>query len=335
MIRNYYMMLEIELFKFDAQTDYLPYYKTYRLKRENVTTLNDVLEQVYAIEKFGHLENETFFLRANGVYTDSTASLDILLANAKSLRIEPLSNKRAVHDLIINTKDYQEKLDVLDAYISADEKASLIQEKRYMLEHYASNTLHFNDNYIGEHVLCLASELVQENASLEAELSSLVDTEDGIRLRTSLKHRVLGNEEVAPKQYDNIVLNTQVVQSFENFNIALYCALNTATFENVILQSKANYVALDSKYFDIPMQAKNLSFLLAGTILLEALDNNADFLIVNDDEEFTLFDGQQKAIEKTMGREIQLPVLTRAEFVQLLQGERTLPSRKVALSFLG
>ena len=68
---------------------------------------------------------------------------------------------------------------------------------------------------------------------------------------------------------------------------------------------------------------------MAGTILLEALDNNADFLIVNTEEDLSLFDAQQKNIEKTMGREINLPVLTRGQFVKLLEGEKN----KNALGF--
>jgi len=42
----------------------------------------------------------------------------------------------------------------------------------------------------------------------------------------------------------------------------------------------------------------------------------------------------QKKIEKTVSREILLPVVTKIEFLQLLQGEKKLNKRKVNLSFL-
>ena len=188
-------MIEIKLFKFDSKTDYLPYYKSYQLERESVNTVNDVLNAVYAIEKFDFLGDELFFLQVNNIYTDSSVNLDEVMSDSNELVLEPLSINRAVNDLIIDTKDYQSKLDFLDAYFNTEEKALIIQEKRYMLEYYASNTLHFNDDYIGEHVLFLASELIQNNPTLKNEISALVDTEDGIRIRSSLEHRVLNMNE--------------------------------------------------------------------------------------------------------------------------------------------
>lgn len=327
-------MIEIKLFKFDSKTDYLPYYKSYKLERESVNTVNDVLNAVNAIEKFGFLGDELFFLQANNIYTDSGATLDEVMRDSNELVLEPLSINRAVNDLIIDTKDYQEKLDFLDAYFNAEEKALIVQEKRYMLEYYASNTLHFNNDYIGEHVLFLASELIQNNPTLKNELSALVDTEDGIRIRSSLEHRVLNMNEQNTPVYNKVTLDSEILQYFDNFNIALYCALNNTSFENIIKQSNATYVELKSKHFDIPKNADKLSMLMAGSVLLEALDNDADFLIINNDEELALFDAKQKSIEKTMGREINLPIITQNEFVRLLQGQKNLSSRKIKIPFL-
>ena len=327
-------MIEIKLFKFDSKTDYLPYYKSYELERESVNTVNDVLNAVNAIEKFGFLGDELFFLQANNIYTDSSATLESVMKDSNELVLEPLSINRAVNDLIIDTKDYQSKLDFLDAYFNAEEKALIIQEKRYMLEYYASNTLHFNDDYIGEHVLFLASELIQSNPALKNEISALVDTEDGIRIRSSLEHRVLNMNEQNTPTYNEVTLDSEILQYFDNFNISLYCALNNSSFENIIKQSNATYVELKSKHFDIPKNAKNTSMLMAGSVLLEALDNNADFLIVNNEEELALFDAKQKTIEKTMGREINLPIITQNEFVKLLQGQKNLSSRKIKIPFL-
>lgn len=328
MIRNAHM-LEIELFKFDSQTDYLPYYKNYRLKQENLTTIDDVLNEVYKIEKFGRLEGETFFVRANGVFTDTTASFDILLDDSQTLRIEPISIKRAVNDLIIDTKDYKQKLEVLAPYLT--DIKEMIREKTYMLEYYASNTLHFKDDYIGEHVILLAADILKELPMLQEELQQLIDCEEGLRHRTSLAYRI--QEENFPENIETVNV-PDILQSFENFNIALYCGLNSRSFKDLIKKSDAQYVDLTSKHFDIPENSKELSYLMAGTILLEALDNNADFLIINNKEELALFDGQQKNIEKTMGREIQLPVLTQDEFIQLLGGNKNIASHKVKISFL-
>ena len=327
-------MTEIKLFKFDSKTDYLPYYKSYKLALNNENTINDVLITLYDIEKFSYLKDEVFFLRVNGIFTSSDVKISEFIINSNELLLEPLSVNRAINDLIIDTKDYQNKLSLLDAYFTEDEKVLIIKEKIYMLEYYASNTLYFNDDYIGEHVLFLASELIQKDPSLKDEITSLVDTDNGIKIRSSLNHRVVNSNEEVPKNYAEVTLNSEVLQYFDNFNIALYCALNDTSFENIIKSSNANYIELQSKHFDIPMSSTKLSYLMAGNILLEAMDNNADFLIVNDVSELKLFDAKQKSIEKTTGREIGLPVLTRDEFIQLLQGSKELSSHKVKISFL-
>ena len=323
-------MLEIELFKFDSQTDYLPYYKNYRLKRENLLRIDDALNEVYKIEKFGRLEGETFFVRANGIFTETTTALDTFLNDSQTLRIEPISIKRAINDLIIDTKDYKQKLELLDPYLT--DIKEIIQEKTYMLEYYASNTLHFKDDYIGEHVILLAADILKELPMLQEELHQLITCEDGLRHRTSLKYRM--QDENIPQGAATLNI-PDIIQYFKNFNIALYCALDVPSFENIIKKSDAQYIDLESKHFDIPVNSKELSYLMAGTILLEALDNNADFLIVNNKEDLALFDGEQKNIEKIMGREIQLPVLTQDEFIQLLQGGKKLNPHKIKISFLG
>jgi len=327
-------MIEIQLFRFDSKTDYLPYYKKYNFKLKNLSTISALLDSIYEQEKFTYLKDELFFLKANGLFITSDAMVTDILNGESELILEPISIKRALCDFVIDTKDYQSKLDLLDPYLSSEEKQSIIENKTYMLEYYASNTLHFCDDYIGEHVLFIASEIIKEKPELKDELSKLVDTQNGIRIRTTLNHRLLQNHEESSKSYAKVSFNDIPTQSFENFNIALYCGLNDDSFKNIIDKSEAQYVELESKFFDIPKGSHEVSYLMAGTILLEAFDKNADFLIVNDEEEMQLFDAKQKKIEKVMGREIGLPVITREEFIQLLQGSKTLTSRKISIPFL-
>ncbi|MDQ7045114.1 MAG: hypothetical protein Q9M32_04290 [Sulfurimonas sp.] len=330
-------MIDIRLFKFDSKTDYLPYYKNYSIERDTVTTLDDILNKINAIEKFGYISDGYFFLRANNTYTSSKASLDDVLQSSLELTLEPLSINRAVNDLIIDTKDYQKKFNLLDAYISESEKETLIKDKMYMLEYYASNTLHFENDYVGEHVILLGLDIVKKDESLKNEIFEVLSCENGIQSKSSLKHRILNYPPLQKIEKEKL---PEIVQSFSNFNIALYCGLNTPSFEGIITQSDAHYIDLASKYFDIPLNIQKLSYLMAGTILLEAFDNNADFLIVYNANDLVLFDAQQKAIEKVMGREINLPVLTRNEFVGLLQGEKNkntlaLNTHKIKINFLG
>ncbi|MDF1875097.1 hypothetical protein JHD48_05070 [Sulfurimonas sp. SAG-AH-194-I05] len=325
-------MIEVQLFKFDSKTDYLPYYKKYEIQHDSVTTINDVLKTIFSIEKFEYLSDETFFLRVNTLFTSSDATVESLINDKQELILEPLSIKRAIHDLIIDTKDYKEKLSLLDAYMSEDEKAVIIANKTYMLEYYASNTLHFNNDYIGEHVILLALDIVKKDNTLKDEIFNLLNCEDGISNKSSLKYRIVN---YPPKKQITEKVIDSIEQYFDNFNIALYCALAESTFESIITQSRATYVSLQSKHFDIPTNATELSYLMAGTVLLEAKDNNADFLVVSTNEDLALFDAKQKSIGKIMGREIDVPVLTQNEFLQILQGAKKLNKHKVKVPFLG
>ncbi len=357
-------MIEIKLFKFDYKTDYLPYYKTYKIKTpKNITmTIDELLLQINEIEKFSYIADKVFFLKINGTFTSSKADVvDFLTGSSRELLIQPISISRAKYDLIIDIDDYKTKLLTLSSFIDDDKLSEFIAQKKYMLEYYASNTLHTNRDYIGDHVLLLASELIkqlpeQKNAILE-KISKL---DDGLQNHTSLKHRMNNCDETETlihqlqrdyfkkaskvyvyKQYKEYAINFDIKQYFDNFNISLYCSLNNSSFEDTITASRANYIELESKHHELPVNATNKTMihLMAGHILLEALDNNADFLIVNNTEELAIFDAQQKSIDKATGREINLPVLTQEEFLKLLHGEKDkkelgLDTHKINISFL-
>jgi len=355
-------MIEIRLFKFDYKTDYLPYYKTYKIKNSKNETVDGILAKIAEIEKFSYLKDEEFFLRVNGIFTSSEANLsEFTHSNSKELLIEPISISRAKNDLMIDIDDYRRKLYSLSAFIDDDKLIEFVAQKKYMLEYYASNTLFLNRDYIGDHVLLLASELIQKNPEdKNAIFEAISHKNDGLQNHTSLEFRMNNVDEFEKKihqlqrdyhqkiskvymykQYKQYAVNFTIEQYFENFNIALYCSLNDASFEDTIKQSKANYVELTSKHNELPLNATNetLLYQIAGHILLEAVDNNADFLIVNSEDELAIFDAQQKKIDKVTGREINLPVLTKEEFLKILHGEKEkkelgLDTHKINISFL-
>jgi len=355
-------MIEIKLFKFDHKTDYLPYYKTYKLNISTNTTVDKILTQVNEIEKFSYLHHEEFFLRVNSIFTSSKADIaNFLRDSSQELLIEPISISRAKHDLIIDIEDYKTKLFTLSNFISDDKLSEFITQKKYMLEYYASNSLHINRDYIGEHVLLLATELIKEQPQQKNEiLEKISHKEDGLQNHSSLQYRILNYEEsensihqlqrdyfkninevyIYP-QYKQYKINFDVKQYFDNFNISLYCSLNDAGFENMIATSRAKYIELASKHHELPLNATNkkLIHLIAGHILLEATDNNADFLIVNNKEELAIFDAEQKSINKVTGREIDLPVLTQEEFLNVMHGQKDkkelgFDTHKINVSFL-
>lgn len=333
-------MIDIKLFKFDAATDYLPYYINYSLEYNTEDTVHDVLNKMNEIEKFSYVSESECFLRINNLFISSDTKISEFVQNKSAeITIEPISILRAKSDLLIDTQDYKEKLHILSNYLTDEEIATVIEQKKYMLEYYASTTLAFNQDFIGEHVLLLASELISKEPTNAKEILLLLkDKNNGIENRTSLKYRLLNSQK---EEIQKPSIDFEIQQYFENFNIALYCGLSNSASEGYITQTKAEYVELNSKHFGIPTQNANqkMNNAIAGHILLEAKDNNADFLLIDDNAMLSLFDAKQKQIEKVVGREIDMPIVTKSQFLKLMQGERDktslgLASHKINVPFL-
>ena len=66
-----------------------------------------------------------------------------------------------------------------------------------------------------------------------------------------------------------------------------------------------------------------ITYHVAATILLDAFDNNADFLLVDTNEDFYIFDYNRKQLEKLSGREIILPVIHKNELQKLAIANHT------------
>ncbi len=330
--------LYIELFHFDKNTDYLPYYKKYTLKVNEQTTVNDLLEEMYAKESFGIDKSKTINVKINHLYTNANANVyELVELLGKDWKIEPISTYRAVKDFIIDNSDFISKIRLFKPYLNYSQKQNYVDN--YELFYYASNTLNFNRDYIGDHALYIAYDLIKENPSLKNEILNIVcDTNSGISYHTSLENRVYKYcedkehkikelfatakvEYKAPKYLDMDDMN--IFQKFDNFNIAVY--MPTLATKELIKKSGAKYIDISTAYNDIAVCSlktnPKFSFKLAGEFLLDAKDNNADLVIV-DDEFLAIFDGMQHEIENAVGREIKMPILTKTEFKKILDGNK-------------
>lgn len=335
--------LEIELFRFNHKTDYLPYYKKYTLKNldEDLIVL-DLLNIINNIEGFSFTNDTTQSCKINNFYVTAKQKVQEIVAHTSStLTIEPISIYTAQNDLLINEVHYSKTMDILNDYLTTAQKEQYLLD--YKIDYFASNTLNFNKDYIGDHCLIAAFDIITQNPQLKEEILSLIsDKSNGIYLHTSLKNRIFNyskeNEQKIQKLLDMVLLQepetkvfaqtpSQITQTFSNFNIAVYEGNNTlTTITNLIQEANANYVQLQSKNDDLNLKAfkiqSDLTFKIAGTILLEAKDSNADFLIVEDESLLDIFDKHQKKIECAIGRDINLPVISAKQFIQLLEGQK-------------
>ena len=354
--------LHVELFRFDSKVDYLPYYKKYIIEYKPKDTILSLLNKINSIEKFAYEANVDFNLKINNLYLNSNEFIaNIVERTSNEFIIEPISIYRAVEDLLIDKKDFLEKIVAFKDYITPmdmDEYA-----KNYELDYYASNTYNINRDYIGDHSLLIASDIVEQNPELSEEiLNKISSKDDGIWFHTSLENRVFNydiskehriNEllSMLPKvRYSGIQANSKakiddvkVSQYFSGFNIAAYEGLNKNSCASLVEESKANYVDISLKNEDLApystLVSKDFSLKIAGDILLQAKDENADFIVVRGKSDVMLFDGQQKNIQKAVGREIDLPVISQEQFKKLLEGEKDIAElgfnkHKIKVSFL-
>lgn len=346
------MKLEISLFKFDKNSDYLPFYTKHFFKVTNEITLLDILNTINNEIPFGYENDENFDLVINGTYLKASIKIeDIVKSFGKDLTIEPISIRRACNDLIINDDDFNKKLMILDEFISQEDKSNYSQLKQY---YYASNTLNHKSEYIGDSVLLLAADLIQTNKEDENKiLNILKEQEIGASYHTSLENRIfnfdstieekivsiqkklglLNKEEEKNFRIKNTLIidfgnfqdETEIKHDFKDFNIAYYPSNEEVKVNSLLENLDANILNLETLKLDLAKNTFNknqeITYCIATTILLDAFDNNADFLLVDNDDDFYIFDYNRKALEKCSGREVILPVIHINELQKLASGE--------------
>lgn len=354
--------VHVELFRFDSKVDYLPYYKKYTIEYDEKDTILNLLNKINSIDKFSYEATADFNLKINDLYLSSNENIASVVDRTSSdFKIEPISTFRAVNDLVIDKKDFLEKIDSFKSYITSTDIEKYA--KNYELDYYASNTYNINRDYIGDHSLLIACDIIEQNPDLTEEiLEKISKQEDGVFYHTSLVNRVFNydtNKEKRIKSLLNMLpkvalssINTEsvikdydttVTQYFDGFNIASFEGTNRNSSTSIINDSKANYIDISLKNEDLApystLVSNDFSLKIAGEILLQAKDESADFIVVRGNRDIELFDGEQKRIEKVVGREIKLPVISKEQFSKLLQGERNksvlgLDTHKVNVSFL-
>lgn len=364
----------IELFRFNAKTDYLPYHQKHTLKYSDADTINDLLTQMYEIEAFGF--NENMNIKINDLFTNASVLVsDMVERFGNELRIDSISEFRAQKDLLIDRSDFIEKMSLLDAYIDAETK--IAYRKSAELAYYASNTLNYNRNYIGDHVLIIAADLIEKKFELKNEiLDILTKEENGIWFHTSISNRLASNVDEAKiqkliylaKEYikpKNAISKkiasalekeeqgcfeepctssvSKISQDFSGFNIAAYHGVEETGLEALINDANAVSVQIARSKEDLASSScisdENFTYRIAGDILMEAKDNNADFILVKNERTKEFFDQNQAQMEKLTGRDLGMSIISQDQFVQLLQGEKDagklgFNNHKVEVSFL-
>ncbi|MDR2342311.1 MAG: hypothetical protein LBD84_04660 [Campylobacteraceae bacterium] len=222
------------------------------------------------------------------------------------------------------------------------------EKKDFGFENYALNPKAFAENFAlvlaqagknGEGIIALenssfyslqyAKNYIANNVNIKNEIEKQLNKfELTVNFLADVKHanKLLSTKNVI----DNIAKNTK--HTFDGFKTAVYVGsdLNLDFDINDDLNILLNTIKLSKIYFekelntngyDIYTYAPEIALKMAGAVLADAYDSGADFIITNDIRAFYMFDTCRKKIEKAIGRQISLYVLTIPQVILLALGE--------------
>lgn len=204
-----------------------------------------------------------------------------------------------------------------------------------------SQTYHYHNAYN----LALAS---KENSTIicpeDCSFASFIDTKKALADDTELQSAISGllkkdNLELALETpvlsigslLESVVgleyLKKKAQKSYSNFYVALSYGnkgIDSTTNAAVLTALGAKLVTLDRKFesdgYEIFGVSKEIAFTIAGFNMLDMFDHAADFVVANDARSFFMYDHNQKHLESSVGRDINLTVLSLAQVTLLALG---------------
>jgi len=182
--------LELSVFRFDAKTDFLPYYKKHFITIDRSKSLNDLLADIQREDgSFDYPKGELAALKINGKALFSNVSLDgIVNSLGKSLTLEPLNTKRATKDMIINTDDFYQRFELIESFVDAKDKSLF---ETYIIYHYASSVLDLHEDFQGDALFAFAYDMIQKHPERKRDILEVIANENnGIFLHVKLCKKI-------------------------------------------------------------------------------------------------------------------------------------------------
>jgi len=188
--------LVLGVFRFNSKTDYLPYYKKIVIKIDMEKTVADLLAVIKEDEKvFEYPTDENAAIKINGKALFTTEKLsDVVSHFGKELQLDPLNSKRAINDLLMNYDDFEDRFDVLDAFVDASDRKLF---KSYIREHYSSVVINLEEEYLGDGLFAFAYDMIQKYPERKSQiLNSIAEKDIGIWLHINISNKLF------PKNYE-------------------------------------------------------------------------------------------------------------------------------------
>lgn len=338
--------LKIKAFFFNAQTDYLPYYKHFVLTVNKDLKLINVLEIIKTQNLDFSFPNKNIILKVNGlIVTADEPIVTIIEQLGTELQIDPASTYRSNNGLILNDDDFMQSFELLAPFAS---EADLEYYHTLYPLHYASETFNYNHEYIGDAILVLAARMIHNGSEhKEAILSAINDEFNGIACceyeNNLFNYKDYGQQINELKKMIGFTQKTSFIDrisnltlskkshtftgdSFKNESIAFYVGDNHSqaliqSTNLAIIESGAKVVSF-SKSSKLAGQTllkthSQLTYLKAGTMLLDALDSGADILVFAKNSDLTFFQNIIAKCEREVGRDIELSLISLENFQKI------------------
>ena len=335
--------LQIKAFFFNAQTDYLPYYKHFTLEINKDIKLLDVLEMIKTQNLDFSFPNKNVILKINGLVLTANESIATIVEKlGTALQIEPASTYRSNNGLILNDDDFLQSFELLAPFTTDDD---LEYYRTLYPLHYASETLNYNHQYIGDAILILALKMIHNGSEhKEAILSAINDEFNGIaccEYENNLFYDNNYGEQINElKAMINFTQKRSFIDrisdltlskkshkftgdSFKNESIAFYVGDNHS--QELVQETNLAIIKSGAKVVSFSKSSKlagqtllkthqQLTYLKAGTMLLDALDSGADILVCANKSDFTFFQNSISKCEREVGRDIELRLISLEDF---------------------
>jgi succinate dehydrogenase / fumarate reductase iron-sulfur subunit len=233
--------ITLKTFRFNAETDYLPYYKHYEMEVGKDELVLDLLNRI----KWEHDGSFSYrrscrhgicgacAIKVNGKATLACKqnALELVELFGNELLIEPQSKKRAMKDMIIDKKDFWEKHAAVKPYVVADVEARPEHETKQSIAefdkfldsdlciqcgacHYSCPALEVNPDYLGPAALNAAYRFTIDTRDEAGKERLKITAEPGVGVWDCVK--CFECAEACPKELDPIGKITKLhQQTFE------------------------------------------------------------------------------------------------------------------------
>ncbi len=181
--------LRLSVFRFDAKCDYLPFYKKHIIKIDEEKTLADLLAMIKEEDRLFDYpmdKNAAIRIGAKNLFTNVKIG-DIVENFGSELTLMPMSEKRALKDLIINKDDFYEKFDLIDAFVDSSDKKTF---DKLAIYHYASDVARYSDDFQGDALFLFAYQMIEKYPSYKNKILNILDNKNGIWLHTNVCGKV-------------------------------------------------------------------------------------------------------------------------------------------------